>query len=192
MFFLIDIPGNSNVVVNDFEAAFTAVEHLILNKSKNIVHFAGPQNLEIYINRLKGYKAALNKYEIPYREEFVIISKLMQKDGIKNTKKILDLSANVDGIFCANDVIAISTIQYLKSKNIKIPEEIAIVGFNNETIAAVIEPALTTINQPGVKIGVTAADLLLDKIANKIKRNSSETIYVDTELIIRNSSKRVK
>lgn len=187
-----NIPGNSNVVVNDFEAAFTAVEHLILNKSKNIVHFAGPQNLEIYINRLKGYKAALNKYKIPYREEFVIISKLMQKDGIKNTKKILDLSANVDGIFCANDVIAISTIQYLKSKNIKIPEEIAIVGFNNETIAAVIEPALTTINQPGVKIGVTAADLLLDKIANKIKRNSSETIYVDTELIIRNSSKRVK
>jgi LacI family transcriptional regulator len=185
-----NIPGNSNVVIDDFEAAFNATEHLILKKCKEISHFAGPQNLEIYRNRFKGYKAALEKHNLPFREELVITSKLMEKEGSENAKKMLDLPYKVDGLFCANDVVAISAIQYLKKQGIKIPEDIAIVGFSNESISSVIEPALTTVNQPGLEIGITATNLLLEKIMDESKKLVSETIIVKTNLIERKSTMR--
>ncbi|TXD53531.1 MULTISPECIES: LacI family DNA-binding transcriptional regulator [unclassified Polaribacter] len=185
-----DIANNSKVVIDDFEAAFNAVEHLIAQKSKNIAHFSGPQNLEIYKNRFKGYKAALEKHHILYREELVISSSLMEKDGATNVKKMLALPYKVDGLFCANDVVAISAIQYLKKLHIKIPEDIAIVGFSNESISSVIEPALTTVNQSGLEIGVASTNLLLDKISDKSKQQTHKTILVKTNLIVRKSSLR--
>lgn len=187
-----NISKNSKVVIDDFEAAFIAVEHLIEQKSTKIAHFAGPKNLEIYKNRFKGYKAALEKHKIPFREELVITSALMDKDGAENAKKMLALPYKVDGIFCANDVVAIGTIQYLKKLHVKIPEDVAIVGFSNESISSVIEPALTTINQSGTKIGNAATKLLLDKISNETKKNIHETIIVKTNLIKRTSSLRKK
>ncbi|MGB0890873.1 MAG: LacI family DNA-binding transcriptional regulator, partial [Flavobacteriaceae bacterium] len=185
-----NIPGNSNVVINDFEAAFMAVEHLIKKKSTEIAHFSGPQNLEIYKNRFQGYKAALEKYNIPFREELVISSSLMENNAAKNVKKMLALPYKVDGLFCANDVVAIGAIKYLKELQIKIPQEIAIVGFSNESISYVIEPALTTVNQSGLEIGNTATKLLIDKISNESKKKIHETIIVKTNLIIRKSSMR--
>lgn len=186
-----NISETSKVVIDDFEAAFTAVEHLIQKKSKEIAHFSGPQNLEIYKNRFKGYKAALKKHNIPFRKELVITSSLMEKDGAENVKKMLALPYKVDGLFCANDVVAIGAIKYLKKIQIKIPEDIAIVGFSNESISSVIDPSLTTINQSGLKIGNTATNLLLEKISNNIKKNIHETIIVNTNLIERKSSLRI-
>jgi len=84
-------------------------------------------------------------------------------------------------------VVAIGAMKYLKEIGIKIPEEIATVGFSNETISSVIEPALTTINQPGSKIGVAAANLLIDKISDN---TIHKTIIVQTNLIQRKSSLR--
>ena len=185
-----NIPENSNVVIDDFDAAYTAVEHLILQKSIKIAHFAGPQNLEIYKNRFKGYKAALEKHKIPFREELVISSSLMEKDGVENVKKMLALPHKVDGLFCANDVVAIGAIKYLKEVGVKIPEDIAIVGFSNESISSVIEPALTTINQSGLEIGNAATNLLLNKISDENIKNLHETIIVKTNLIKRKSSMR--
>ncbi|WP_299062013.1 LacI family DNA-binding transcriptional regulator [uncultured Polaribacter sp.] len=184
------IPENSNVVIDDFKAAYKAVEHLIDNNCKEIAHFSGPQNLEIYKNRFKGYKAALEKYNIPFREELVISSSLMENNGKENVIKMLTLPYKVDGLFCANDVVAIGAMKYLKEINIKIPEDFAIVGFSNESISSVIEPGLTTVNQSGLKIGNVAANLLIDKISNESKRKNHETIIVKTNLIERKSSLR--
>ncbi|WP_435414407.1 LacI family DNA-binding transcriptional regulator [Polaribacter aestuariivivens] len=186
-----NISENSKVVIDDFLAAFNATKHLIYQKSKNIAHFAGPQNLEIYKNRLSGYKAALEKNNIPFRKELVITSRLMEKDGIKNVKKMLSLPYKIDGIFCANDVVAIGSIKYLKELHIRIPEDIAIVGFSNEVISSVIEPALTTVNQSGLEIGSTATELLLNKISSEVRKNRHETIIVKTNLIKRKSSLRI-
>ncbi|MCI2229825.1 LacI family transcriptional regulator [Polaribacter sp. MSW13] len=187
-----NISKTSKVVIDDFEAAYRATEHLIQQKSTEIAHFSGPQNLEIYKNRFKGYKAALENYKIPFREELVIASSLMEDDGAKNIKKILSLPFQVDGLFCANDVVAIGAIQYLKKIGIKIPEDIAIVGFSNETTSSVIDPALTTIHQSGFKIGQIATNLLLDKISNDDKKQIHETIIVKTNLIERKSSLRIE
>ena len=187
-----NIEGTSTVVINDYEAALTAVSHLIEQGSKMIAHFAGPLNLEIYKNRFKGYKAALKKYSIPFRKDLVITSNLMERDGLENVKKIRKLPYTIDGLFCANDVVAIGAMKHLKKLDIEIPKDIAIVGFSNESISSVIEPALTTINQSGLEIGTVATKLLLDKIANPNNKLMHETVIVATNLIVRASSLRHK
>ncbi len=186
----LDSPDNSNVIINDFQAGFDATEHLILQGCKKIAHFSGPQELEIYKNRYKGYKSALEKHNIKPDENLVINSKLMESDGIEGTKTLLSRAA-IDGIFSANDNAAIGAIKYLKEKGIKIPESVAIVGFSNEPISSAIEPSLTTIDQPGFEMGKIAATLLMEQIDNKPDTSVAETIILKSLLIERNSSKRL-
>lgn len=186
-----DIPGNSNVVIDDFQGGFEATEHLILQGCKKIAHFSGPQDLEIYKNRFKGYKSALEKHNIKLDTNLVISSKLMEADGIESAKKLLSQQITIDGIFSSNDTAAISAMQYLKGEGIKIPEDIAIVGFSNEPISAVIEPSLTTIDQPGFEMGKLAANLLLAQINDKPGTIVAETIILKPVLIKRNSSKKL-
>lgn len=186
-----EIPGNSNVLIDDFQSGFDATEHLISNGCKVIAHFSGPKKLKIYQNRLKGYRRALEKHNIFYRPELVFTSKLMEKDGIENAKKLLLLNLDVDGIFAANDVSAIGAMKYLKSVGVKIPEDIAIVGFSNEPISEVIFPSLSTIDQSGHNIGRMAADLLLKQIKNESSSIQPETLVLKTLLIARDSSKHI-
>lgn len=186
-----DIPGNSNVVIDDFQGGFDATEHLILQGCKKIAHFSGPQELEIYKNRFKGYKSALEKHNIKLDSNLVIPSKLMEIDGIESAKKLLSQTITIDGIFSSNDTAAISALQYLKGEGIKIPEEIAIVGFSNEPISSVIEPSLTTIDQPGFEMGKIAANLLLAQINEKPGTTIAETIILKPVLVKRNSSKKL-
>lgn len=186
-----DIPCNSNVVIDDFQGGFDATEHLILQGCQKIAHFSGPQELEIYKNRFKGYKSALEKHNIELDTNLVIPSKLMEMDGIESAKKLLAQHIPIDGIFSANDTAAISALQYLKGEGIKIPEEIAIVGFSNEPISSVIEPSLTTIDQPGFEMGKIAANLLLAQINDKPGTIVAETIILKPVLIKRNSSKKI-
>ena len=186
-----DNPGNSNVVIDDFQGGFDATEHLILQGCKKIAHFSGPQELEIYKNRYKGYKSALEKHNIKLDKNLVIPSKLMELDGIESAKKLLSQPIPIDGIFSSNDTAAISALQYLKEEGIKIPEDIAIVGFSNEPISSVIEPSLTTIDQPGFEMGKIAANLLLAQINDKPGTIVAETIILKPVLIKRNSSKRL-
>lgn len=185
-----DIPQNSNVLIDDFQAGYNATQHLISNGYRSIAHFSGPLEMEIYKNRLSGYQSALRDNHIPYNEELLIQSKLMLEDGIGNIKKVLSLPHHVDGIFTANDLAAIGAIQYLKQQKIKIPEEMAIVGFNNMPMSSIIEPSLTTINQPGAEMGKTAAHLLLSQINQKSEEIISETVIIPTQLIERQSSAR--
>ena len=188
----IEIPGSSNVIIDDFQGGFDATEHLILQGCKKIAHFSGPQELEIYKNRFNGYKTALEKYSIPLDKNLIISSKLMETDGIESVKKILSLNISIDGIFSSNDTAAISALQYLKEQGIRIPEDIAIVGFSNEPISSVIEPSLTTIDQPGFEMGKTATDLLLKQIRDNQELIDPETIVLKPILIKRNSSKRIR
>ncbi|GGW42001.1 LacI family DNA-binding transcriptional regulator [Arenibacter certesii] len=185
-----NISDNSNVLIDDYQAGFDATEHLIGQGCKHIVHFSGPQNLEIYKNRLKGYLSALQIYDIEFRKDLIIESRLMEIDGVENAKLLLELPYKIDGIFSANDIAAIGAMQYLKQQGIRIPEDIAVVGFSNEPISALIEPSLTTIDQPGFKIGKTATTLLISQIHEGATKMKSETIILKPNLIERKSSLR--
>ncbi|WP_323026720.1 LacI family DNA-binding transcriptional regulator [Gelidibacter japonicus] len=186
----LDIPDTSSVLIDDFQAGFDATEHLIIKGCEKIAHFSGPMHLEIYKNRCEGYKAALLKHDMKFSEELIFSSRLMEQDGVDNVNKIIELPYKVDGIFSANDVAAISALQQLKRNGYKIPEDIAIVGFSNEAISAVIEPSLTTINQPGFDIGKRAAELLISQITNSNKNFINEKIVIQASLVERDSSQK--
>ncbi|MEP1487636.1 MAG: LacI family DNA-binding transcriptional regulator [Algibacter sp.] len=184
-----DFENCSSISINDYKGSFEATEHLILNGCKNIVYFSGPQVVSLYQNRKKGYMDALKKYGIAYRESYCIESILSEKDGIASAKKILKLK-EVDGLYSANDTAAISAMRYLKNQGINIPEDIAVVGFNNDPISAVIEPSLTTINQPDFEMGRIASSVLIDQIKAKNATKKNQSKILDIELIVRHSSKK--
>ncbi|MBJ7883002.1 LacI family DNA-binding transcriptional regulator [Gelidibacter salicanalis] len=187
-----NIPETSSVLIDDFKAGFDATEHLIIKGCQSIAHFSGPLHLEIYKNRFEGYKAALSKHNLDFNDALLFSSRLMEQDGIDNVNKMLALSFRVDGIFSANDVAAISAMQQLKREGITVPKDIAVVGFSNETISAIIEPSLTTINQPGFDIGRSATELLVSQIKNGTKHTTNEHIIIHANLIERNSSQKGK
>ena len=180
--------NSSKVVIDDYEASFQATEHLIINGAKRIAHFTGPKDVSIYADRLNGYTKALEKHKVHFEKELVLTSRLMEKDGIQCAEDILKLHQIPDGIFVSNDIAAIAAMKFLKAKGFKIPHDIAIVGFSNEPIASVMEPSLTTMDQPGFEIGKQAARILLDQINNPGLKSIRENVTIKSTLIVRESS----
>lgn len=180
-----DVP---KVVVDDYEGAFRAVEHLIKRKKKRIAHLAGPDTLSISVKRLRGYRDALKKYNIPIDEELIIPYDLTIAKVKIYVNHLLRLDNPPDAIFAINDPTAIEALQIVKKKGLQVPKDIAIVGFSNDQISGLIEPALTTVSQPVKEIGSTAAQLLIDQISRDVSEWKSIIRVLKTELIIRKSS----
>ncbi|GAA4232837.1 LacI family DNA-binding transcriptional regulator [Postechiella marina] len=185
-----DFENCSSISINDYKASFEATEHLIANGCKHIVYFSGPQTVSLYRNRKQGYIDALKKHDIEFNEAYCFESMLSEDNGIESAKKVLKLPV-VDGVYSANDTAAIGAMQYFKSKGVKVPDDIAVVGFNNDPISGVIEPSLTTINQPDFEMGKIASSVLLQQIKNKDINRKKQSAVLDIELIKRNSSKKM-
>ncbi|TLP71970.1 LacI family DNA-binding transcriptional regulator [Maribacter sp. ACAM166] len=184
------ISGINSVLIDDFQGGFDATEHLISKGCQNIAHLSGPQELKIYENRLNGYKSALEKHHIKYRPELVLYSRLMEKDGKESIEKLRSLPIKIDGVFAANDVSAIGAMKHLKKNGVQIPKDVAIVGFSNEPISSIIEPSLTTIDQPGYQMGKQATEILLEQIMNGKSLSNGKKIILKSSLIERESSRK--
>lgn len=180
------------VVIDNVSAGFTATQHLIEQGCKRIAHFAGAQHRNVYKERQKGYIEALRQHNLPVDESLIVRGEtLSSEEGMKMADYLLNLPEPPDAIFSSNDTAAVSAIQYAKKKNIIIPDELAIIGFNNDPISLIIDPPLSTITHPAVSMGQIAAQQVLK---HKDHRDivESETIVLKTELIIRESSLRKK
>jgi DNA-binding LacI/PurR family transcriptional regulator len=176
------------VVINDYEAAFGAVEHLILTGKRRIAHLAGPDSLITSRNRLKGYLEALKKHKIPIDESLIIPYDLTIGKVKIYIRHLMELKYPPDGLFIANDPAAIEAIRTIKDMGIQIPQQIGIVGFSNDYGSNLIEPGLTTVAQPKRLIGSTAMQLLLELIDTEVSKWKAVTKTLDSKLIIRNSS----
>lgn len=177
----------SKVVVDDFNGAYKAVEYLIESGYKRIAHLAGPEHLSVSQYRLNGYKAALKNQHYEYDENIIITGGLDEEDGYQGTAKLLELSHRPDAIFAANDPVAIGAFQKIKEVGLRIPDDIALVGFCNNPISQQIEPTLTTVNQPAHHVGRRAAELLLEQIKHPEDFIPRKEV-LKTELIIRDST----
>lgn len=180
----------SKVVFDDLESGYKATQHLIDCGCKYIVHISGPMNLQLSIDRRDGYKNALRKYKIEIDEELIVSCDFSLKGGKEAMEKILQTNKRFDGVFTVCDAAAYGAMTVLKNRGRKIPEDVSIIGFTNEPFAELIEPSLSTISQPSYEIGETATHLLLKHIENK-HEFISETRIIETELIERNSSKKL-
>ncbi len=181
--------NTGKVLIDDELGGFLATEHLIKCGCKKIAHFSGPQDIEVYRNRLSGYQKALEKNSLIYDKNYSFSSRLMETDGIAMAEKLLTELKDVDAAFFANDVSAIAAIKYLKKAGKNIPEDIAIIGFSNEPISEIIEPSLTTIDQSGEEIGRLACELLIQNIKKGNKVLNNETVILNPTLIQRDSTK---
>jgi LacI family transcriptional regulator len=178
----------TSIVIDNRRAGYDATCHLLEQGSRRIVHIAGNLARNVYQDRLSGYKQALMENDIKPNDEYVISNILSDEAGAEAAKQILAMNPLPDGIFTANDTSAVGCIRALKEAGIKIPEQIAVVGFNNDPISKVIEPNLTTVQYPGEQMGEVAATTLIAKI--KTPSASVNTIVLRHELIIRQSSQR--
>lgn len=179
----------AKVIQEDFAGSFTLVEHLILQGYRKIAVLAGPQDLLISQTRLEGYKAALEKYDLPMNEQFIYYSNFSHEDSVKALDYWLNLPEKPDSIFTIHYGNGIEMIMVLKNRNIQIPNEMGIVAFGDELIASLIEPSLTVFHQFPFIIGENAASMLIDNIINQ-ESFVPHTKVIKGELIIRKSSQR--
>ncbi|MBS1663296.1 MAG: LacI family DNA-binding transcriptional regulator [Bacteroidetes bacterium] len=176
----------TSIVINNQKAAYEATTHLISQSRRNIVYITATPKRNVYIDRLQGYKQALADQHIPYREDHVIVGNLSQEAGAEAAARIREMQPLPDAVFVANDNCAVGCMIALKQMGIRIPEDIAFVGFNNDPVSRVVEPNLTTINYPGYEMGEVAARNLIDHLNGSSTIHS--TIILRSELVLRESS----
>lgn len=182
----------STVVNDDYQGAVNATKHLIEQGCRNILHLAGPKEILPYRLRAQGYQDVLKQHKIPLRPDWIMESGLSQLDGIRCVKKALTSHPPIDAVFAASDHAALGAMRELTENGIKVPEEVAVVGFSNEGFGPFVEPSLSTVDQHGAKMGEWAAKLLLDQCESKGKVRVQEKIVLPTDLIVRASSRRKK
>jgi len=181
--------NSDSVIIDDQKAAYNAVCHLIDSGCKRIAHLAAPSSLEIGKYRLEGYKEALKDHNMPYLEEYVLVADSFDLAAIA-TRKLIQLPSPPDGIFTVNDLTAVGVMKTLQKMGIVIPDKVAIMGFSAGSYSDITTPTLSSVDQHGYEMGTKAATVLLERIEGK-KKGPVETFYVETNLVIRESTKKI-
>lgn len=180
------------VIIDNYKAGYQATQHLIEQGCKKIVHVTASLKRNVYSQRYKGYRDALFDNQIPFDESLVIITDLSEEAGIESARQVLRMKPLPDGIFITNDFVASVCMRTLKEHGITIPDDIAIVGFNNDVIGKLIEPTLTTINYPGMDMGEITATHLINHLKGISNLSQTNTIIIRSDLIVRESSLKKK
>lgn len=178
------------VLVDDYFGAYQAVEYLIKSGCNRIAHIGGAKNLSTSFHRLNGYLDALKNNNIPIRDEFIVhASGYTIEDGMKPAKKILSQKQPPDAIFTINDSIAIAAMRTAEKLHFKIPEDISIIGFDDEPHSEHFAPSLSTVWQPVYSVGMLSARILLNHLTNKKSVSDFRYEVFKPELVLRDSSK---
>jgi DNA-binding LacI/PurR family transcriptional regulator len=179
--------GISCIGVNDRVASRQITEHLIKNGYKKIAYLSGPPEVTIGRERLAGFREALSSAGIEINENRIVETGLTEIDGKEAMQKLLALpeEERPDAVATVNDPSALGAIEAIKEYGLSIPDDIAIVGFTNEVRASIIDPPLTTINQPAYDVGKKAADKLLRTIENE--NEPVENVELVANLVVRKS-----
>jgi DNA-binding LacI/PurR family transcriptional regulator len=178
-----------SVRIDNEDGGFQATEHLIEQGYSRIAILAGPKNLGISNDRLKGYLNALKKYKIKTDPNLIMHCDFNQDYAFFATEELLALKKRPDAIFAISDRMAIGAMQAIKKKGLKMPEEIGLVGFNNEPITGLVSPEISSVSQPSFELGKAAAKLFIESMHNP-ENMDHEEIILKPKLIIRASSNR--
>lgn len=142
----------------------------------------------VYAERMRGYKQARADHKIKFEEKLLVVDSLKEEDANRSSNRVLAMKPLPDGIFITNDFCAAIIMQALKDKGIRVPQDVAIVGFNNDIIGKVVSPKLTTIDYPGFEMGQIAARTLIGHLKGLWDMNVTSTMIIKSELIVRESS----
>jgi DNA-binding LacI/PurR family transcriptional regulator len=183
---IIEDDAVSSVVIDDYRSAFDAVLYLIGRGYKRIAHFSGPKELGICIKRRDGYIDALKQHQLPVPDGFLCYGGLHEQNGYSAMDDLIKKNTLPDAIFAINDPVAIGAFQRIKEAGYRIPEDIAIMGFSNNKITNLMDPPLTTVDQPSFEMGRNAAKILIQIIEKSMTKPCH--LVLDTKLIVRGST----
>lgn len=179
----------TQIVIDEEEAAFHAVEHLINLGKKRIAIIKETENSFNSEKRYAGYLRALKENKLEIDEKIILSTEdISLRNGKRLTNILLSIKKRPDAIFAITDNAAIGVIKALHKFKVKIPEEIAVVGFSNSVHSTIIQPELTTVDQPGDKIGRTSVKYLVKEIDNPVNDVLTKTVEIKTSLIVRDST----
>jgi LacI family transcriptional regulator len=169
----------------NWQGGFTATEYLIKLGHRRIGFITGWMDLGCALDRIDGYRSALRINHITEESELIYEGTFFQPDGFQGACTLLDLPNPPTAIFASNDVMAMGVIDAVRTRGLRVPEDISVIGFDDIPQASMIHPALTTISQPLEKMGRIATQMLLELLSQPRKKIGR--IELPTELIVRES-----
>ncbi|TMI72784.1 MAG: LacI family transcriptional regulator [Bacteroidetes bacterium] len=178
-----------SVRIDNMDGGFQATEHLIEQGYKRIAILAGPKNLGISNTRLEGYIHALNKHKIKPDNDLIIHCDFNQDYAYVATQELLAGKKKPDAIFTISDRMAIGAMLAIKERGLKMPQDIGLVGFNNEPFTNLVTPRISSVDQPSFELGKIAAKLFIERVHNSDMDHVEEILK--PKLCIRESSQRI-
>jgi DNA-binding LacI/PurR family transcriptional regulator len=184
-----DTPGGSGsgicfVDVDNSGGARGVVEYLLSHGRRAIGVVAGPQDMGVGVARLDGYREALHQAQQPIDEQLIAYGDFSEASGAAATHQLLQARPDLDAVFAASDLMAAGAIRALREAGRRVPDDVAVVGFEDSAIARQTDPQLTTVHQSVEAMGREMARLLLARIAGK----DAHSIVLDTYLVVRESA----
>ena len=173
------------VLVENQKGAYMAVDYLAKKGYKRIAYISGIPKIPSSRDREQGYRDALEQNDLPYEKELIRYGDSRHESGVKLCADLLELPNPPDAIFTGNNLITLGALETIHTKNLKVPDDIAIIGFDDMYWSISLNPPLTAVRQPAYEIGKCAAEQLISRINNPGRPTSS--MILKTELMIRNS-----
>ena len=182
------LPRSTSVVIDNIRGGHLATTHLIEQGCRRIAHLTGPVEHPVHAHRYQGYLAALKENDLPSDPTLLMMAEPTEGGSAAAAQALMQLRPMPDGLFVSGDLAAAVCIRVLLDHGLRVPEDVAVVGFNNEVIGKLIRPALTTVNFPGTEMGETAARNLVKHLQGAADLGHISTMTLRADLVIRQSS----
>lgn len=174
------------VTTDNYGGSYQATEHLIEHGHKSIGIITGPQTINTGLERFLGFKQALLDYSLQFNENWVKEGCFDVESGYNKMKELIESQERPTALFVSNNSMSLGVYKYIKDYGLKVPEDIAIIGFDDPEWATIVEPKLTTVAQPAYEQGFQAAALIIEKIKGE-GVDRQQVINLKPNLIVRNS-----
>jgi LacI family transcriptional regulator len=192
---VVDEMETHKVIVDNFKGAYDATVHLIKSGYQHIAALGGSQYLAITRDRLGGYRKALEDHGIPFDENYIgyCLHGGMLYNEVENAlDQLLKLEKRPDAIIASADKLTTNCLRYFKKTNIKVPDEVALVGFSNLDLTDLLSPSLSVVRQPAFEMGEIATELLIQQIESKRPVKDFERRVLPSQLLVRESTGQSK
>jgi LacI family transcriptional regulator len=176
----------SSVVPGEVAGGHTATDYLLRAGHKRIGYINGEPSMEASRHRLRGYRRALATADLPFDPDLVRQGNWQPLSGYEGAHELMRLASPPTAIFCANDLMAVGCYEALRELGLRIPDDVAVMGYDDREIAQHLHPPLTTVLLPHFEMGTIAAELLLDAVARPARR--PEHIKVECPIVKRKSA----
>lgn len=178
-----------NIVSDDRQGVFQVMEHLIASGHQDIAIIEGRKGFQSSKVRKEGYLQALASHQITSRPELQVHGSYDVESGYQAMNTLLKLDNLPTAVFCSNDDMAVGAMKAIGEKGLHVPDDISVVGFDDHAFSGYLSPSLTTVKRPIEQISKLGVAKLIEQI--ETKQNGAETVYIHTELLLRESTRKM-